>query len=127
LLFDQNKFAGGGTLAERDANVRGHVDEIAGAELSSSLDTIVVERARRTLAAAREAVVDAYVSSLLGALDEHGHRLVVGNGARSLDTRAGPIEVRAPRVDDRRVDEETRERCRFRSSILPPWARKYPR
>ena len=63
-------------------------------------------------------------------VDEHGHRLVVRNGhaePRSLVTGAGPLEVRAPRVDDRRVDEVTGERMRFRSSILPPWARKSPK
>ena len=45
-------------------------------------------------------------------------------------TGAGAIEVRAPRVDDRRVDEATGEKMRFRSSILPPWAgspRRWPR
>jgi putative transposase len=35
--------------------------------------------------------------------------------------------VVAPRVNDRRVDEATGERRRFRSSILPPWARKSPK
>jgi putative transposase len=62
--------------------------------------------------------------------DEEGMRLVVRNGhavARSLVTGAGPIEVRAPRVNDRRVDEVSGQRCRFRSSILPPWARKSPK
>ena len=74
------------------------------------------------LAAALEAEVEAYVSSLTHEVDEHGHRLVVRNGhaePRSLVTGAGPLEVRAPRVDDRRVDEGTGERMRFRSSILP--------
>ena len=96
----------------------------------SALDELVAEGARRMLAAALEAEVDAYVSSLVDEVDEHGHRLVVRNGhaePRSLVTGAGPIEVRAPRVDDRRVDEETGERMRFRSSILPPWARKSPK
>ena len=82
------------------------------------------------LAAALEAEVDAYVSALSDELDEQGHRLVVRNGhavARSLVTGAGPIEVRAPRVDDRRVDEVTGEKMRFRGSILPPWARKSPK
>jgi transposase-like protein len=82
------------------------------------------------LAAALEAEVDAYVSAFTEERDEHGHRVVVRNGharPRSLVTGAGPVEVRAPRVDDRRVDAETGERCRFRSSILPPWARKSPK
>ncbi len=72
----------------------------------------------------------AYISSLIHELDEDGHRLVVRNGhaePRSLVTGAGPLEVRAPRVNDRRIDEETGERMRFSSSILPPWARKSPK
>jgi transposase-like protein len=110
--------------------LRVHVDEAASAELAVGLDEIVTEGARRMLAAALEAEVEAYVSSFLGEVDEHGHRLVVRNGhaeERSLVTGAGAVRVRAPRVDDRRVDEVTGEPMRFRSSILPPWARKSPK
>jgi transposase-like protein len=105
-------------------------DERTSAELAAGLDEIVREGARRMLAAALEAEVDAYVSSLAGELDETGRRLVVRNGhaeAREVVTGAGPVEVRAPRVNDRRVDEATGERRRFRSSIVPPWARKSPK
>jgi putative transposase len=42
-------------------------------------------------------------------------------------TVAGSIPVRAPRVDDRRIDPVTGERRRFRSVILPPWCRKSPK
>jgi len=45
---------------------------------------------------------------------------------RTVTTAAGPIEVTAPRVNDRRVDDAG-ERLRFRSSILTPWARKSPK
>ena len=110
--------------------LRVHVDAVADAELESTLDELVAEGARRMLAAALEAEVDAYVASLAAERDEGGKRLVVRNGhavPRSLVTGAGPIEVRAPRVNDRRVDEVSGERCRFRSSILPPWARKSPK
>jgi transposase-like protein len=110
--------------------LRVHVETSADAELSITLDELVAEGARRMLAAALEAEVDAYVASLTDERDDQGHRLVVRNGhaiARSLVTGAGPIEVRAPRVDDRRVDEVTGEKVRFRSSILPPWARKSPK
>ncbi len=110
--------------------LRVHVDDAADAEQSTTLDELVAEGARRMLAAALEAEVDAYVTALADERDEEGHRLVVRNGhavARSLATGAGPIEVRAPRVDDRRVDEVTGEKLRFRSSILPPWARKSPK
>ncbi len=110
--------------------LRVHGDEAADAELSTTLDELVAEGARRMLAAALEAEVDAYVTALAHEQDDNGHRLVVRNGhavPRSLATGAGPIEVRAPRVDDCRVDEVTGEKMRFRSSILPPWARKSPR
>ena len=110
--------------------LRVHVETSADAELSTTLDELVAEGARRMLAAALEAEVDGYVSSFIHELDEEGHRLVVRNGhavARTLVTGAGPVEVRAPRVDDRRVDEATGEKLRFRSSILPPWARKSPK
>jgi transposase-like protein len=110
--------------------LRIHVETPADAELSSTLDELVAERARRMLAAALEAEVDAYVTALSDERDVQGHRLVVRNGhavARSLVTGAGSIEVRAPRVNDRRVDEVTGEKLRFRSVILPPWARKSPK
>ena len=110
--------------------LRVHVDDDASAELSNGLDELVAEGARRMLAAALEAEVEGYISSLIHEVDEHGHRLVVRNGhaePRSLVTGAGPIEVRAPRVDDRRVDEETGARMRFRSSILPRGRASLPR
>ncbi|MFD0530420.1 IS256 family transposase [Kitasatospora arboriphila] len=46
---------------------------------------------------------------------------------RTVVTAAGPVEVTAPRVDDRRVDEATGERKRFSSRILAPWCRKSPK
>jgi len=110
--------------------LRVHVETSADAELSTTLDELVAEGARRMLAAALEAEVDAYLMSLTDERDDQGRRLVVRNGhavPRSLVTGAGPIEVRSPRVDDRRVDETTGKRMRFRSSILPPWARKSPK
>lgn len=110
--------------------LRVHVETTADAELSTTLDELVAEGARRMLAAALEAEVDAYVTSFADERDDQGHRLVVRNGhanSRSLVTGAGPIEVQAPRVDDRRVDEVTGEKMHFRSSILPPWARKSPK
>jgi transposase-like protein len=105
-------------------------DDVACAEMRSALDEIVLEGAQRMLAAALEAEADAYIARLAGDLDERGRRLVVRNGhaePRTITTAAGRIEVTAPRVNDERVDEETGERCRFRSSILPPWARKSPK
>jgi len=103
------------------------VDEAAREDLAASLDEIVREGARRMLAAALEDEVAAYIAACAGERDEQGRRLVVRNGharPRQVTTAAGAVEVTAPRVNDRRVDEATGERRRFCSSILPPWCRR---
>ncbi|MFF9788987.1 IS256 family transposase [Streptomyces nigrescens] len=100
------------------------------ADGSSLIDEIVREGARRMLAAALEAEVNAYIAELADQRDEYGRRLVVRNGyhqPRKVTTAAGVVEVKAPRVNDKRVDEETGERKRFSSAILPPWCRKSPK
>jgi transposase-like protein len=96
----------------------------------SLIDEIVREGARRMLAAALEAEVNGYIAELADQRSGDGRRLVVRNGyhqPRKVTTVAGAVEVRAPRVNDRRVDESTGERKRFSSAILPPWCRKSPK
>jgi transposase-like protein len=105
-------------------------DELAGEELAVALDGICREGARRMLAVALETEVDAYLAAHAGERDERGRRMVVRNGhaePRTITTAAGAIEIEAPRVNDKRVDEATGERCRFASSIVPPWCRKSPK
>ncbi|WP_370666189.1 IS256 family transposase [Streptomyces sp. IBSBF 2507] len=99
-------------------------------ETGSLMDSIVREGARRMLAAALEAEVNQYIAELADQRDETGRRLVVRNGhraERTVTTAAGPIPVKAPRVNDRRVDVETGERKRFSSQIQAPWCRKSPK
>ena len=96
----------------------------------SLIDEIVRDGARRMLAAALEAEVAAYIDAHADQRDEHGRRLVVRNGraaAREVLTAAGAVEVRAPRVNDKRVDEATGQRHRYASVILPAWCRKSPK
>ena len=98
------------------------VDEQARAELATDLDELFREGARRMLAAALEAEVEAYLAAHAELVDERGHRLVVRNGhapVRTLATGVGQVEVVRPRVDDRRVDPATGQRMRFQSMILP--------
>jgi transposase-like protein len=40
---------------------------------------------------------------------------------------AGAVEITAPRVNDKRVDEETGNNAQFRSVIVPPWCRRSPK
>jgi putative transposase len=93
------------------------------------LDEIVREGARQMLAAALQAEVAAYVEQFADQLDENGRRLVVRNGyreERDVLTAAGAVTVRAPRVNDKRIDPDSGERQRFSSAILSAWARKSP-
>ena len=95
----------------------------------SLLDEIVREGARAMLAAALRAEVAAYIDANASEVDQDGYRLVVRNGyhgEREVLTAAGAVPVRAPRVNDKRIDVETGERRRFSSAILPAWARKSP-
>jgi transposase-like protein len=97
---------------------------------SSLIDEIVRDGARRMLAEALQAEVDAYLARFSAERDDNGHRLVVRNGShqpREVLTSAGAVEVVAPRVNDRRIDPDTGERARFSSAILPPWCRKTPK
>jgi putative transposase len=99
-------------------------------EVGSTLDELAREGARRMIAAALEAEVGEYVARFSDELDEDGHRLVVRNGKareRRVTVGSGTMPVRAPRVNDKRVDEETGERARFSSRILPAYARRSPK
>lgn len=96
----------------------------------SLIDEIVRDGARRMLAAALEAEVAAYIAAHLDEVDQDGRRLVVRNGhaqPRQVLTSAGAVEVVAPRVNDKRIDETTGQRQRFSSAILPAWCRKSPK
>ncbi|MDQ2873306.1 MAG: IS256 family transposase [Actinomycetota bacterium] len=97
---------------------------------SSLIDEIVREGARRMLAEALQAEVDAYIAAHAAERDGNGRRVVVRNGhhqPREVLTSAGAVEVTVPRVNDKRTDPQTGERRRFSSAILPPWARKTPK
>jgi putative transposase len=99
-------------------------------EVRVTLDDLAREGALRMIAAALEAEVDDYVRSFAQERDEDGQRLVVRNGKakeRKLTVGSGTLPIRAPRVNDKRIDEESGERQRFSSRILPAYARRSPR
>ena len=111
-------------------SVRVGTDGGAGEALRSTLVEIGTGGARRIVAAALGVEVDGYSTALADERDEHGRRLVVRNGhaqPRQVVTGAGAIPVRAPRVNDKRIDADSGERGRFRSAILAPGARKSPK
>lgn len=106
-----------------------HQDEQGREQELLGLDEIARQGARRMLAEALEAEVQDYLEAARGERDEHGHALVVRNGhadERKVLCGAGAMEVRVPRVNDKRVDENG-SRHRFKSVILPPYMRRSPK
>jgi putative transposase len=78
------------------------------------------EMLKVALLAERRAYLDAHADQT----DAAGKRLVVANGyarERQVTTGAGMVDVKAPRVDDRREGEH------YRSAVLPAYMRKSPK
>ena len=95
----------------------------------ATLDDLARRGARKMLVTALEEEVAAYVERYHDERDDGGRRQVVRNGkanARKVTCGAGTLEVRAPRVNDKRVDDAG-ERQRFTSRILPPYMRRSPK
>jgi len=88
------------------------------------LTDILRDGAQRLLAVAVVAEADRWIEERKEHVDEEGHRQVVRNGylpERTIQTGVGPVNVKQPRVRDRR-NEGAREK--FTSAILPPYLRK---
>jgi len=88
------------------------------------LTEILRQGAQRLLATAVEAEVAEYIDARQHIVSRDGHRQVVRNGylpQRTIQTGVGAVEVRQPRVHDRRSLDE---REQFTSKILPPYLRK---
>lgn len=88
------------------------------------LSEILRESAQRALAAAVQVETAEWIDKRSHVLGDEGHRLVVRNGhqpARSIQTGLGPVELKRPRVHDRRPEGE---RERFQSTIVPPYLRR---
>ncbi|WP_152054496.1 IS256 family transposase [Tautonia marina] len=93
--------------------------------LSDDPLTDILRRGARTLLAqAIEAEVVAYLDGRADLRDEAGRRQVIRNGylpERTIHTGVGPVEVRQPRVRDRRPPGQ---REAYTSAILPPYLRR---
>jgi transposase-like protein len=93
-------------------------------EVRDVLSQILREGAQKMLQSAIQKEVDEYLQNRSGIVGEDGRRLVVRNGSlpeRELVTGVGAIQLRQPRVRDKRSPEE---REVFSSSILPKYLRK---
>lgn len=102
----------------------GSTATLPGSESKDVLTGILRHGARKLLADAVEAEVADWIDQHSHLRDKQGLRQVVRNGhlpERAITTGLGPIEVRQPRVHDRRKGDDIE---RFNSKILPPYLRK---
>jgi putative transposase len=88
------------------------------------LTELLRQGATRLLAQAIQAEVAAYLDARAELRDGAGRQQVVRNGSlpqRTILTGIGPVEIKQPRVQDRRPADQ---REKFTSAILPPYLRK---
>ncbi len=88
------------------------------------LTAVLHQGATQMLAQAIQAEVAAYLEARSHLRDDAGRQQVVRNGSlpqRTILTGIGPVEVKQPRVQDRRPPQQ---REKFSSTILPPYLRK---
>ncbi len=88
-------------------------------EFRTQLDALVREGARRMLMLAVKAEADEYVERFADVRDESGRKLVVRNGKakkRTVTTGAGPLDIEAPRVNDKRVIDGERQKLALLTS-----------
>jgi putative transposase len=91
------------------------------------LTEIAREGARRMLATALEAEIEAFVGRFSEERLPDGRQRVVRHGygpERRIQTGIGALEVRRPKVRDRAAETGSGEKVRFTSQILPKWARR---
>ena len=107
-----------------DSKIVSLEDEMNASKLCKSLLDETLRRGAQTLL--KEAIeneVERYIQAHQAAVDENGNRLVVRNGhhrKRSIQTGVGTVEVKQPRVRDKRPDSG------FSSSLLPKYMRRCP-
>lgn len=94
----------------------------------SMLEEVLRKGAQKMLQVIIDQEVDDFVKKHTDLTDTNGHRLVVKNGykpERNIITGIGPIAVKPPRVDDRKLKTEP-NKPRFTSEILPRYLRRVP-
>jgi transposase-like protein len=95
-------------------------------DIDDPLTAILRSGARRLLAQAVEAEVEAFLADHAHLKLADGRDRIVRHGygpERRIQTGIGPVEVRRIKLRDRGADEDG-ARIRFTSAILPKWARR---
>lgn len=102
--------------------------EIEEVNTQDLLEHLAREGARSALQAALEEEVNRFLQRFGSLRDTRGRRLAIRNGylpERSILSGLGPLTIRQPRIDDRKLREEEGGQ-RFSSAILPRFMRRMP-
>lgn len=94
----------------------------------SIVEQVLREGARKMLQTAIEKEVSAFIEKNKHNTDTNGYRLAVRNGykpERDILTGIGPIKIKQPRVDNRKLRKINNEQV-FTSEILPRFLRRVP-
>ncbi len=105
----------------------GNDSEVLKSETESVLDQVLREGARKMLIHALELEVEDYINAHKHERDQNNQRKVVRNGyhaQRKIVTGAGQMQIKVPRVDDRKLKSKREDR--FTSAILPTYMRRTP-
>lgn len=87
------------------------------------LEEKIREESRKLIESIYADEVNQFLEKMASIVDGKGNKLVVRNGyhkSRVVQTACGNVEVKLPRVDDRKATEK------FVSKMLPPFVRKTP-
>jgi putative transposase len=99
------------------------------ATVDERIREIAREGARRLLQAALESEIESQLNAHAHLLDEQGCRTVVRNGhapERTILSAVGPVQVRRPRLDERKASDREVNHQRFTSGVLPRFLRRTP-
>jgi transposase-like protein len=102
-------------------------NEVERQRFRKDLDGLALEGARRMIAAALELEIESFLEKHQGQQGKEGRAPVVRNGygqPRQMTVGTGTLQIRAPRVRDRRVAGAGEK---FSSKILPRYARRSPK
>jgi transposase-like protein len=94
--------------------------------IDDPITEILRNGAKRLLAEALELEIAGFLSQYADLKDDQGRMRIIRNGylpERKIQTGIGPVPAKAPRIRDRKPEDES-GRIRFSSSILPPYLRK---
>lgn len=98
-----------------------------GGDTLSELEKLAREGAKKMLQAAMENEVQEFILKYSSFTDTEGCRIVVKNGylpEREIISGLGPLKIKQPRVDDRKLTDYGHER--FSSKIIPKFMRRTP-